>query len=64
MKNNDGDELFNPEKTRQTGYVPPLIKSNPVIQDNDEKPSGISEGWLEKKKSSKMFSMGAEWQKR
>ena len=67
-KNSDTDDLFSAEKTKQTGYVPPLIDSHSVPQNkflfNEEKPTGISEGWLEKKKSSKMFSMGAEWQRR
>ena len=57
--------MFDPQNTRNTGYVPPLITApggrHPYP---DQKPNGITEGWLEKKKSSKIFSMGPEWQKR
>jgi hypothetical protein len=60
----DHDDIFNAQNTRNTGYIPPLIPTGPVKQIHDEKPTGITEGWLEKKKSSKMFSMGPEWQKR
>lgn len=63
-KSTDHDDIFNAQNTRNTGYVPPLISTGPSKQIHDEKPTGITEGWLEKKKSSKMFSMGPEWQKR
>jgi hypothetical protein len=63
-KSTDHDDIFNSQNTRNTGYVPPLISTGPSKQIHDEKPTGITEGWLEKKKSSKMFSMGPEWQKR
>jgi hypothetical protein len=63
-KSTDHDDIFNAQNTRNTGYVPPLISTGPLKQIHDEKPTGITEGWLEKKKSSKMFSMGPEWQKR
>ena len=66
---NDSEDLL-----PSAGYVPPLVhpSAGPIglpaggskALFSEEKPTGITEGWLEKKKSSKMFSMGAEWQKR
>ena len=56
----DHGDIFNHRNTLITGYVPPLITTRTVL----EKPTGITEGWLEKKKSSKMFSVGPAWQKR
>lgn len=56
----DKGDIFNSRNTIITGYVPPSISGRTAL----EKPTGITEGWLEKKKSSKMFSVGPAWQKR
>lgn len=55
--------MLDSQNTRDTGYVPPTI-ALPRSSYTDQKPNGITEGWLEKKRSSKIFSMGPEWQKR